>query len=216
MTLSELMKKYRKEHHLSARAFARQAGFSNAYISLLENDRIQSPSLEALNAIAKTMGMSLDTMLRSIEDMEVSLSKEPDVMDMIKNAVQIPQMKRVPMLGSVACGEPIYADEQYGEYYPIDSSIHADFCLKAQGDSMIDARIYDGDVVFIQQQPEVENGQIAAVLIGDEATLKYFYKYGDTVVLRPANSNYKEMIYKEDDLNDIRIIGRAVAFQSHL
>lgn len=216
MTLSELMKQYRKEHRLSARAFARQAGFSNAYISLLENDRIQSPSLEALNAVAKAMGMSLDTMLRTIEDMDVSLSKEPDVMDMIKNAVPMPEMNRVPMLGSVACGEPIYADEQYGEYYSVDSSIHADFCLKAQGDSMINARIYDGDVVFIHQQPDVENGQIAAVLIDDEATLKYFYRYGDMVVLRPANPAYKEMTYTKDELNSIRVLGRAVAFQSSL
>lgn len=81
---------------------------------------------------------------------------------------------------------------------------------------MINARICDGDIVFIQASPEVDNGQIAAVAIDDEATLKYFYQYGDTVVLRPANPKYEEMTYTDDDLNRIRILGRAVAFQSGL
>ncbi len=216
MRLSELMKQYRKYHHISARSFAKQAGFSNAYISLLENDRISSPSLEALNAIAKAMGMSLDTMLRSIEDMEVNLSKEPGVMDVIKNAVPMPETKCVPMLGAVSCGEPIYKEELYGEYYLVDKGIQADFCLKAQGDSMINARIHDGDIVFIYQQHDVENGQIAAVLVNGEAKLKYFYRYQDMVVLRSANPSYKEMTYTKDELNSIRVLGRAVAFQSSL
>lgn len=216
MRLSELMKQYRKDHHISARSFAKQAGFSNAYISLLENDRISSPSLEALNAIAKAMGMNLDTMLRSIEDMEVNLSKEPGVVDVIKNAVPVPETKRVPMLGAVSCGEPIYTEEQCGEYYLVDKGIQADFCLKAQGDSMSNARIHDGDIVFIYQQSDVENGQIAAVLVNGEAKLKYFYRYQDMVVLRPANPSYKEMTYTKDELNSIRVLGRAVAFQSSL
>ncbi|WP_286503234.1 LexA family protein [Faecalibaculum rodentium] len=118
--------------------------------------------------------------------------------------------------GAVACEEPIYMDEVRGEYYPMDSSIHADFCLRAQGDSMTGARIYDGDIIFIQSSPVVENGQIAAVAVDDEATLKYFYQYGDTVVLRPANAKYGEMTYSREDLDHLRILGRAVAFQSGL
>ena len=77
-------------------------------------------------------------------------------------------------------------------------------------------QIYDGDIIFIQSSPVVENGQIAAVAVDDEATLKYFYQYGDTVVLRPANAKYEEMTYSREDLDHLRILGRAVAFQSGL
>ncbi|WP_304747970.1 helix-turn-helix domain-containing protein [Dubosiella newyorkensis] len=218
MKLSELIKMYRAERHLSARAFAKQTGFSNAYISLLENDKVPSPSLEALNSIALAMGMSLDSMLRQVDDMNVRLSEEKSRNDLsgIKGILPIPESRQVPMLGAIACGEPIYMDEERGEYYPLDTKIHADFCLRAEGDSMTGARICDGDIVFIQAVPEVENGSIAAVAIDDEATLKYFFQYGDTVVLRPANPKYQEMTYSQDDLNRVRVLGRAVAFQSGL
>ena len=128
----------------------------------------------------------------------------------------IPRAKKVPMLGSVACGIPIYMEEEHGEYFPVSPDLQVDFCLRAQGDSMNGATIKDGDIVFIQSTPKVENGQIAAVAINDEATLKYFYQYGDTVVLRPANSNYKELIYRGKELDNLRILGRAVVLQSRL
>ena len=83
--------------------------------------------------------------------------------------------RRFPMLGEIACGKPIFADEDHESYVDASSNIDADFCLTAKGDSMTGARINDGDVVFIKQKPIVENGEIAAVIIGDEATLKVWY-----------------------------------------
>ena len=80
---------------------------------------------------------------------------------------------------------------------------------------MIGARINDGDLVFVRQQPEVENGEIAVVAIDDEATLKRFYKYSDDlIVLRAENPEYKDMVYTPEDHKDIRVLGKAVAFQS--
>ena len=122
--------------------------------------------------------------------------------------------KKFPMLGSIACGEPIYADREYETFIEASEDINADFCLTAKGDSMINARIFDGDVVFIREQPDVENGEIAAVQIEDEVTLKRVYKYENRLELRPENPTHKVQNYEGETLNHIRILGKAVVFQS--
>ena len=98
------------------------------------------------------------------------------------------------------------------------TNIHADFCLKAKGDSMIGARIYDGDIVFIRKQEMVDDGEIAAVLIGDEATLKrvQYNPEENELLLFAENPKYKTMRYTGEELNHIRILGKAVAFQSDI
>lgn len=124
--------------------------------------------------------------------------------------------KKFPLLGNIACGEPIFADEDFEGYVEAGADIDADFCLRASGDSMVGARIHDGDIVFIKQQPIVDNGQIAAVLIENEATLKRFYydQASDTVQLMAENPSYAPIVKMKSDLEDIRILGRAIAFQS--
>jgi len=122
--------------------------------------------------------------------------------------------KRVPLLGEIACGEPIYADERHGEYVITDEGVNADFCLRCVGDSMIGARIHDGDLVFVRKQSSVDNGEIAAVIIEDEATLKRVYFDGKTLILAPENPAFAPLIYSGEDLNQINILGKAVAFQS--
>ncbi|MBQ8119195.1 MAG: XRE family transcriptional regulator [Ruminococcus sp.] len=126
--------------------------------------------------------------------------------------------KRFPMLGSIACGEPIFADEDREHCVMVDMDIDADFCLTAKGDSMINARINDGDIVFIKEMPLVENGEIAAVIIGDEATLKrvYYYKEQNKLVLNPENPKYEPLVYVNSELDTIRILGKAVYFMSAL
>lgn len=141
---------------------------------------------------------------------------------MIKDFSSIPSYPNIrpvgtrsfPVLSSVACGEPILMQEEREVYVDASEEINADYILIAKGDSMIGARIHDGDLVFVRQQPEVENGEIAAVAIGDEATLKRFYKYGDVVVLRGENPEFKEMTFTGPELEQVRILGKAVAFQS--
>ena len=124
--------------------------------------------------------------------------------------------QKIPFLGSVACGQPIYAEEDKESYIVLGTNIKADFCLRAQGDSMIDARIHDGDIVYVRKQEAVDNGEVAVVLIGDEATLKRVYYYPDKqkLLLQPANPKYEPFIYVGDELDQIRILGKAVAFQS--
>lgn len=133
----------------------------------------------------------------------------------IKNIFPVEKHK-IPLLGEIACGQPIFADEDRESYIEIGTDIHADFCLKAHGDSMINARILDGDIVFIRKQEMVENGEIAAVIIDDEATLKrvYYEKDKGKLVLQAENSAYAPLIYIGDELNSIHILGKAIAFQS--
>lgn len=125
-------------------------------------------------------------------------------------------VKRIPMLGEIACGNPIYASEEHDTFISVRGDVDADFCLMAHGDSMTGARIYDGDIVFIRKQSLVGNGEIAAVIINDEATLKrvYFYPEEGKLVLCPENPRYAPLLFVGSELNDIRILGKAVAFQS--
>lgn len=145
--------------------------------------------------------------------------KETDWMEAVKvdNLFRI-DTRKFPLLGNVACGTPLFADEQRELYVEAGANIPADFCLRAKGDSMIGARIYDGDIVFIQKQEMVEDGEIAVVLIGDEATLKrvQYNPEGNELLLFAENPQYKTMRFSGEELNEIRILGRAVAFQSDI
>lgn len=125
--------------------------------------------------------------------------------------------KKLPVLGSVACGEPIFAQEEYQGYISVDEDIKADFCLLAKGNSMINAGIKDGSIVFVKKQPTVDNGQIAVVLIEDEATLKrvYFDEINKRLILNPCNDAYSPIIIDNEQLKtgQIRILGKAIACQ---
>ena len=118
--------------------------------------------------------------------------------------------RRYRYLGKVACGEPIFADEQKETYVDLESDVRADFVLEAKGDSMINARIYDGDIVFIREQPDVQDGELAVVIIDDEATLKRVYKYDDHISLFSENPKYKPIIVKASEGKTVRIIGKAI------
>lgn len=125
--------------------------------------------------------------------------------------------KRIPVLGTIAAGQPILAEEHIEGYEFVPERSNLDFCLRVKGDSMINARIYDGDIVYIRKQSEVENGEIAAVIIdGESATLKRVYKINGSVILRPENHNYKEMVFNKKDFKEINILGKAIFFKSEV
>ena len=129
---------------------------------------------------------------------------------------EMPGTYKVPILGSIACGAPILAQEHIDGYTGVPDFVHADFALVCRGDSMVGARIFDGDLVYIRQQDTVENGEIAAVLIEGEATLKRV-RYGpDSVSLQPENPMYRPIILWGEDMNNLRILGKAVAFTASL
>ena len=118
------------------------------------------------------------------------------------------KIKSIPIIGQIAAGIPILAEENVEDYFNMDSNIKADFALRIKGDSMTGAGIFQNDIVFIRQQNNLENGEIGAILIENEATLKKFYKEGDTIILQAENDYYKPMIFKE---GNICILGKLVA-----
>ncbi len=132
------------------------------------------------------------------------------------NVIPMPGFVRKPRLGTIACGKPILAVEEAEEFDMVPNFIRCDFTLKCKGDSMINARIFDGDIVYIRKQPEVENGQIAAVRIGEEATLKRVYYFPDQarMILQACNPLYEDLTYTDSTLDQIEVLGLAVGFTS--
>jgi len=126
--------------------------------------------------------------------------------------IPMPKMKKVPLIGAIACGDPITALQNREGDVDVPEDVRCDFALKCHGDSMVGAGIHDGDVVYIHIQPEVENGEIAAVRIGDEATLKRVYLHTDYVELRPENPAFESIIRRKEDMNDVHIEGKAVGY----
>lgn len=154
----------------------------------------REPGLESMETIADYFNVDLDYLMgRSdipnrndwLKSINKSVVVEPSQPQMkFDNIIPI-STKRFPLLGDIACGKPIMANEEKELYVEAGTNIHADFCLKAKGDSMIGARIYDGDIVFIRKQEMVNNGEIAAVIIDDEATLKRVNYYPEKKSIDP-------------------------------
>ncbi len=211
MKLGDLIKAYRDANDLSQRQFAVRCDLSNGYISILEKGinpstgKPVTPTLPQLKKIADGMKMSLSELFEQADDMPI---------DSGANIIVFPAMKKLPLIGAIACGAPILAQEHIEDYVDTPLHINADFALLCKGDSMINARIFDGDVVYIRQQETVENGEVAAVLIDNEATLKRVYLFTDHIVLEPANPMYKPLAYWNEEMNTVRILGKAVAFVS--
>lgn len=136
-------------------------------------------------------------------------TESPDILKLPNIEPYNPTM--VPIVGTIAAGTPILAEENIEGYAPLQDK-NADFALTIKGDSMISDNIHPGDIVFIKQQPTVEIGEIAAVLIDGDATLKHFYRDGDSVTLVSSNTKYKPMVYHKGDCDEFRILGKAVAY----
>lgn len=167
------------------------------------------PKQKGIYLIAKALNVSESWLMGYDVPMERTSVKYPD------NILKI-ETKKFPVLGTIAAGQPIYAEENFESYVEAGANIQADFCLRVHGDSMVNARINDGDIVFIRKQPDVNDGEIAAILIGDEATLKRVYKKKNEIILVAENPNYAPMVYKNHELEEVRILGKAIAFQSNV
>lgn len=139
----------------------------------------------------------------------------PKENDWPKGAIPI-EKRSFPLLGSISCGEPVFADQDFEGYVIAGANIQADYCIRASGDSMKNARIFDGDIVFIRQQPDVDNGEIAAVLVNDDTLLKRVYKQDDGLLLIAENPDYPPQFFKVDESETVRILGKAIAFQSDI
>jgi repressor LexA len=198
---------------MRASELAKRTGLSKARISQYVHGKF-IPKSDAILTIAEVLGVSELWLMGRTDSMEPALSSPIPCPENVSPL----RLCRYPILGEIACGAPILAVEDPDAGYVTAAETNADFCLTAKGDSMIGARIFDGDEVFIQQTDIVENGEIAAVVVEGEATLKrvYYYPEEQTLELRADNPAYKPLIFKGPELETIRILGRAVAFQAKL
>lgn len=207
---SNMLKKLREDAGLSQEKLANELGISKSTVGMYEQGKRMPNTNTILKNIAAYFGVTIDYL--------VGYSNENISDDAFERLGLRPVVRRnFPMLGKIACGKPIMCDEECETYVEASNDINADFCLTAQGDSMINARIFDGDIVFIRQQEMVENGEIAAIIVNDdEVTLKRFFYYPEQnqIVLQPENPAYRPMVYMNEELSHIRVIGKAVAFMS--
>ena len=205
--ISGKIKQFRKAKGMTLEELAGKLGTSRQTIHRYENGMIANIPHDKVLMLATALDVNPAELMGWTSE-SIDLSSFTNISEISK--------KRLPMLGSIACGEPIYAEEEHESYVSADSEMDADFCLRACGDSMIGARIHDGDTVFIRKQDSVDNGEIAAVIINDEATLKrvYYYPTDGKLILTPENPKYPPLVYIGEELNSIKIIGKAVAFQS--
>ena len=190
-----------------------RTGLSKARISQYVNGKF-IPKSDAILLMAEVLGVSELWLMGKTADMNPTT---PETIPCPENISPL-RLRRFPVLGEIACGLPVLAVEDLDGGYVTAADTEADFCLTAKGDSMIGARIFDGDEVFIQYTDVVENGEIAAVVVDGEATLKrvYFYPAEGKLVLTAENPAYAPLIFSGNELENIHILGRAVAFQSKL
>lgn len=198
-----------RNKNMSAAELSRLANVNEGAISQYRKGAYKATQ-ENLERLAKALDVSIAWLMGA----DVPMKNNARIIDFPDNIIPLPKTKKVPLLGTIACGAPILAEENIEMYINADEAIRADFALKCKGDSMINARIFDGDIVYIRRQPDVENGEIAAVLIENEATLKKVHKTSAKVILSPCNPMYDDLIFTNEELNKIKILGKAVAFTS--
>lgn len=202
----EQLKILRKQKGLYQKDVANFLGVDRTTYVKYENG-VSEPDYNTLVKLAEFFNVSVDYLLgRETNDIYASIGAMP-----VKKI-------KLPVLGNVACGEPIYANEDLEGYVYINEDIGADFCLHAKGDSMVNARIFDGDTLFVKKQDMVDDGEIAVVLIEDEATVKrvYYDRENNTITFMPENPAYKPMRYNGEELNNIRILGKVIARYSRI
>ncbi len=209
MTVGDRIRQARLEQDVTQQELADYIGVSKQAVYKYENNIVTNIPTDKVDAIAKRLRVSPAYLMGWEEQPSPAASKEPTIPPGFE---PMPKMKKVPLIGSIACGDPITAEQNIEKMVDVPENIRCDFSLTCHGDSMIDAGIHDRDVVYIHIQPEVENGQIAAVRIGEEATLKRVYYSGGTLTLMPANPAYAPMVYTGPQLEEVQIEGRAVGW----
>lgn len=206
MTVNERIKSRRKQLGFSADYIAEQLGVSRATVYRYESADIENMGIDKLEPIAKAL-QTTPAYLMGWEEPAPALPR---------GLRPVGKGSRIPLHGRIACGTPILAVEDLDDTAWLPDGVKADFALTACGDSMINARIFDGDTVYIRDV-EVQNGDIAAVIVRDEeVTLKRFYYYPDEcrMVLRAENPTVKAQEYTKDELGHVRILGKAICFLS--
>lgn len=204
MTMGERIKALRIQHGLTQEELGQKVGVQKSAIYKYETGLVVNLKRSMIEKLALALGVK-PTYLMGLSDEETTIPP---------GFAPLPKTVKRPLVGTIACGEPITAEENVEDYVDVPEDAQCDFCLRCKGDSMIDAGIHDGDVVYIHIQPQVENGQIAAVRIDGEATLKrvFWNEESQTLQLLAENRNFAPLVYTGQVLDTVHIEGRAVGF----
>lgn len=203
MTVGEKIKNLRKSLGLTQTELGQRVGVQKNAVSKWECGRVEDIPTSTIKQLASLFGVPASYLI------------DDDSTHIPTGFSPMPETELVPRIGRIACGDPITAEENVEDQDEVLKSWHADFTLVCCGDSMV-PKIEDGDVVAIRSQPTVENGEIAAVRIGDEATLKRVFLHPDYIELRPLNPEYDSIIRRREEMSDIRIEGLAVGLCRNL
>lgn len=203
--LSTKIKNLRTSQGLTLEQVASQVGVGKSTVRKWETGMIENMRRDKIAKLA--------TALHTTPGYLMGWEDAPN--NIPSNMQPMPEMRKIPRVGRIACGEPITAEENIEDYDETPSGWHADFSLLCVGDSM-SPKIEDGDIVAIRCQQEVQNGEIAAVRIGDEATLKMVFLHSDYIELRPVNPAYPSIIRRREEMEEIRIEGKAVGLCRNL
>lgn len=200
MYFSESIKKLRTARGLTQEQLASAIGVSRSAISMYESgDR--EPNFEICELLADFFNCRLSDIIEKSSSFSMTSSDKFEI----------------PLVGRIACGTPATAEENVEDYIPVPKGLKCEFALTAKGDSMVGDRITSGDIVYIRQQAVVPNGCIAAVLVdGEEATLKHIYYENDKIILRGSNPEFEDIVVRGDQLENVRILGRAVAITTFI
>lgn len=234
MTFGQRLHAERRRRHVTQDELAEVLNTTKQSIYKYERGIVENIPFDKLHKLADYLGVSPIYLMGWSDDPDAPVAsavpaaeEEPidetpdepidDLPDKVRNEMKQMSTRRYPLLGEVACGQPIYAEEDHETYVrvTVGRPQKLDFCLTAKGDSMVNARIFDGDTLFVRAQPLVEDGEIAVVLIDDEATVKrvWYDRENGILTLIPENPAYKTMRYMGEDLNRIRILGKVIAVQ---
>lgn len=199
-------------------------------IEAYQKSGLSFPELERITGIPKSSlqryitggfeGLPMPRLEKIAEALNVSASYIMGWSDedyyQYENISPMPKFNKVPLIGAIACGTPILAQENIEDMIPLPDYVKADFCLTCKGDSMVGAHIFDGDIVFIRKQPDVENNEIAAVVLSGEATLKRVRKHANMIQLKAENPDFDDIFITKENLAELKIIGKAVHFLSRV
>ncbi len=216
MELRDILTRLKTENGLTTEMLSVRSGVPKGTLNKLLNGETRNPTGGTLKKIADALNCPVQALYSSAAFLREDES-DYSYSTGITNAADILPVQRrsIPLLGEIAAGTPIYAD-QTADVVCCSEGIHCDFALRVRGDSMIGARIMDGDIVFIRAQDDVDDGEIAAVVLNDEATLKRVYHIKNGVQLLSENPKYPPMLFTLDDCDSIRVLGKAVGFQSKI
>lgn len=213
MAFIEQLRKARLRIGKTQQQIADELGVTKSTYCGYETGKRQ-PDVQKIKHLAKILNTSPDVLLETaFTSNETKKDPFEDLWD--KVGISPISKKQLPILGNAACGEPTFAEQNFQGYVSVDADIPADFCLYAKGDSMVNARIHNGDIVFVRKQDIVDDGEIAVVLVEDDTTIKrvYYDRDNGTLTLVPENPAFKVMRYHGEQLNQIRILGKVIAGQ---